>query len=298
MPLLLPLSPHESFLAKLVKNRGVFTNPIHLNDAVVLMLLVIPEDWRNTSLPATTRKKGWAWYKNIIPLRKHAQKGKGGMHHHTSPPLINKNKTWTITCRPSYDCSSRTNPKVSLFCSHTIRVPHLLPLCSRAAGEQRAGREQCLGKDSSSATPPFSWWRSHCPPKAAKATAEQLWWLSHRSCLPALPTKAASRAANTAALLATRWLQVSAHSLSALISLKWSFSSSDTPGVVSKISLKFNRIWRPELSASQVKSPAQLVNVFIFIYHIASLTVPHASRVIQQPFIPSSIHYPSHSFSG
>lgn len=57
IPLLLPPSPHESLLAKLIKNRGVFTNLIHLNDVVVLMLLVIPEDSRNTSLPATTRKR-------------------------------------------------------------------------------------------------------------------------------------------------------------------------------------------------------------------------------------------------
>lgn len=44
MPLLLPLSPHESLLAKLTKKRGVFTNPIHLDDVVALMLLVTPED--------------------------------------------------------------------------------------------------------------------------------------------------------------------------------------------------------------------------------------------------------------
>lgn len=55
--LLLPLSLHESLLGKLIKSKDVVTNPIHLNDVAVLMVLVIPEDWRNTSLPATTRKR-------------------------------------------------------------------------------------------------------------------------------------------------------------------------------------------------------------------------------------------------
>lgn len=49
------------------------------------------------------------------------------MQDHTSPLPINKNKAGNITYWPSYDYSSKTNPKASLFCSHTVRVPHLLP---------------------------------------------------------------------------------------------------------------------------------------------------------------------------
>lgn len=210
MPLLLPLSPHESLLAKLIKNRGVFTNLIHLNDDVVLM----PEDWRNTSLPATTRKRD-GLYKNSIPLWKHAQKATGGVHYHTSAPPTNKNKPWNITCWQSSGNSTKTNPKVSLLCSSTIRAAQLLPTVPQDTGSrgwqtELPGEGQQLCQSS-----PSHGEGSMCPQRAqsSKRTAEHLWWLSHRSCFPPLLTKALPEWPIFQLCWPHAGLQVSAHRL-------------------------------------------------------------------------------------
>lgn len=108
-------------------------------------------------------------YKNSIPLWKHAQIGTGGVHNHTSAPPTNKKKPWNITCWQSSGNSTKTIPKVSLLCSHTIRAAHLLPTVPQGTGEQRLADSTAWGRTAALPILPFSWWRPHVPSQSSEA---------------------------------------------------------------------------------------------------------------------------------
>lgn len=117
------------------------------------------------------------------------------------------------------------------------------PLCSRAPG-QTVG----LGKDSSSASPPLLMAKTpHVLRKLrnSKSNYGAALMAQPKELLPTPPDQSPPERPIFQLCWPHAELQVSIHRLSAVISLKCCFSSSDTQGVVSKISLKFNRIWRP-----------------------------------------------------
>lgn len=169
------------------------------------MLLSTPEDWRNTSVLATTRKRYRPGAK-IALLRKHARKGKEDIITPLRPPK-NKNKTWNITYWPSYDYRSKQNHPTSPLLVLTA-PPALSAHIAQRQKKQLQSSFDGLAKGIAS----HHFW--------LKRPIFQLWKL-HAG------------------------LQVLTHRLAAVISLQCCFSSSDTRGVVSKISLKFNRIWHP-----------------------------------------------------
>lgn len=203
------LSALKGSFAKLIKNRGVFTNLIHLNDDIVIMLLSTPEDWRNASVIATTRKRT----AKLVSCSENTPKKEKKVWSHLSTSHKQEQNLKYYLLAKLWLQELKKNPSKLRSSIHIQLVFNAsFPLCYRAPGKKRARREGRLGKDSDSTSPPLllvigpTCHVSSQSSEAANATTRRFWWLGRRNCFPPLPTKAPSRAANISASTATRWV--------------------------------------------------------------------------------------------